>query len=180
VQAVCLVPALEVRVSLGDFAPTNVDEPTQRLSVVDTGRHHQVEVHDGDSRRQLAMAWRQADRYARALAHLYQRTEMPMTPAFVESHPDRRRARVWFAVWLLSRFEPAKRVYTETLDGRARGTTMTPEVPGVALLPDGQLVQYRLVKRHPMLTVPLQQARPESPPGYEVFRSLGAKAMGRS
>lgn len=165
--------------SLDNGPPMNTDEPTQTLSVIDTGRHHQTEVDDASHRRQLAMAWQRVDRNARELVRLYQRVRVPMTRAFVEASEGRRKERLWFEVWLLSRHEPARRTYLETMNGRACGTTTVPEVPGVALLADGKLYQYRLVKKHPMLTAPLNQAAPESPPGVEVFEGLAARALRR-
>lgn len=169
---------MEVRVSL-DERPTNVDEPTQRLSVVDTGRHHQTEADDADRRSRLAMAWRRVDRQARDLVTLYERVRVPTTQAFVEAATGRRKDRLWLAVWLLSRYEPTRRAYMETMDGRACGTTTVPEIMGVALLVDGELCQYRLVKGHAMLTMPLRQATPESPPATKVFEALAARALGR-
>ena len=143
-----------------------------------TGRHAQADDADTERDRQLYMAWQRVARDAYELAALYQRAGVPTRPASVDL-TGRRRDRILIAVWLLSSYRRAKRVYVNNIDGRAMGTTMAPEVPGVALLADGSLSQYRLVKRRPVLTIPLQQATPGDPPPHAAFAALAADVLGR-
>lgn len=125
--------------------------------------------HGGDPlsarQRQLAMAWDQAARDARQLVVAYRQAGVPTIPAFY-SPTGHRRDRVWMPVWPLVDYQPRRSEYLNTVDGRAFGTTTVAEVPGIALLPDGALSEYVMAKRHPMLTVPLRQARPNNPPSY--------------
>jgi hypothetical protein len=142
-----------------------------------TGRHALADDADTERARQLRVAWQRVARDGYELAALLQRAGVATQPAYVEL--TGRRDRVRLSVWLLSSYRRAKRVYVNNIDGRAMGTTMAPEVPGVALLLDGSLSQYRLVRRRPRLTVPLQQATPDDPPSHAVFAALAAGALGR-
>ena len=136
--------------------------------------------HPGDAQRRhrLAAAWQRVARDACELVAIYQQAQAPAVPAFMQPPSGRHGERVRLAVWLLSAYQPSRRVYTETIDGRVCGTTTTPEVPGIALAADGMLYQYRLVKHHPMLTIPLHQATPNSPPSHDTFAALAARALG--
>jgi hypothetical protein len=155
-----------------------IDDGIRDIRHPATGRRARADDADTEHDRQLRVAWQRVARDAYELAALYQRAGLPTQPASVEL-TGRRRDRAWISVWLLSGYQRARRVYVDNVDGRVMGTTSAPAVPGVALLPDGSLCQYRLVKRRPVLTIPLQQATPGSPPSHAVFAALAATALGR-
>ena len=119
----------------------------------------------------LAIAWDRVARDARLLVAAYERTRVATASAY-HSPTGQRRDRVWFPVWLLTAHQPRRKGHVDTVDGRAIGTTTLPEVPGIALLADACLTEFVLVKRDPMLTVPLRQARPGSPPPHAMFVAL--------
>lgn len=123
---------------------------------------------------QLAMAWQRVARDASQLTACYLQAGVATVPAY-HSPTGHRRDRVWFPVWLLSAYQPRRKEYVETVDGRALGITTLPEMPGIALLADATLSEYVVVRRHPMLTQALRQARPDTPPSHAMFVAL----MGR-
>jgi hypothetical protein len=124
----------------------------------------------------LVAAWEGVQRDATDLVALYQQARMAPTPAFF-SPTGRRKDRIWIPSWFLIPFQPSQRVYVNTPDGRAMGTTTTPEVPGLALLVDAALYQYRLVRAQPMLMTPLRQATPNSPPPHSFFAAAARRIV---
>jgi hypothetical protein len=128
--------------------------------------------------RRIAAAWERVSEDARHLAELYQRAGVPTRPAFVDT-TGRRRDRAWFSVWFLTQYRPARRAYVETMDGRVANTAVISAVPGVAMLADGSLHLYRLVRWRPMLMVSLRRATPHAPPSRALFAMLSAQVPGR-
>ena len=126
----------------------------------------------------LTMAWERVTRDACELATLHQQARIQPVPAFF-SPSGRRKDRIWVPSWVIVPYQPKQRVYVDTPDGRAMGTTTTPEVMGLALLTDGSLYQFQVVRGQPMLTVALREAMPATPPPHELFAAAARRILDR-